>query len=50
MLKIADTSKQFGGDINSIQEQINDNEKEQTRLKTLLQQYQVSKVDKSMNF
>lgn len=40
MLKIIDTSKQFGGDIASIQGQIDVNEKELQRVKNLLHQYQ----------
>lgn len=39
MLKIADTSKQFGGDMASIQGQIDANEKDAERVRSLLHQY-----------
>lgn len=44
MQKMKDTSKQFGGDMASIQENIASNEKELKRLKDMKYQYQVSAI------
>lgn len=44
MHKMKDTSKQFGGDMASIQENIASNEKELKRLKDMKYQYQVNSV------
>ena len=42
MLKMADTCQQFGGDLQSIQGQIEDNAKEIDKANSVLYQYQAS--------